>query len=220
MTLRLNLTGLHNRNRLRICWNTSFGQARQTFFFFSINIESRCHQRSVRKLCAGPLLPTCERSDAEESGGCGPGSRGHGCGMLSLGPESGTALPKALRDPVRRPRPSARDPEEEATRGAEGMRRTMGRRRRNWGKEGKQMCPTTLSGRKQSSVGSVSAQETSRRKVREQRREVFFTGGGSVEKKQEGEKKIDGNGRGKSDGGSSGWCSKATREKKKKIEGG
>lgn len=139
----------------------------------------------MHQLYVGLLPPTCERSDAEASSGCGPGSRGHDCGMLSPGPESGTELPKALRDPVRRPRPSAQDPEEEATRGAEGMRRrrTM-RRRRNWGREGKQMCPTTLSGRKQSSVGSVSAQETSSSKVREQCREVFLTGGGSAGKKR------------------------------------
>lgn len=47
-----------------------------------------------------------------------PGSRGQGCGMLSPGPESGAALPKSLRDPVCRPRPSARSPTEEATEGS------------------------------------------------------------------------------------------------------
>lgn len=51
-----------------------------------------------------------------------PGSRGHGCGMLSSGPERGAALPKPLRDPVCRPQPSAQSPKEEATRGAEGRR--------------------------------------------------------------------------------------------------
>lgn len=51
-----------------------------------------------------------------------PGSRGHGCGMLSPGPERGAALPKPLRDPVCRPQPSAQSPKEEATRGAEGRR--------------------------------------------------------------------------------------------------
>lgn len=37
----------------------------------------------------------------------------------------------------------------------------------------KQMCPTTHFGRKQSSTGSVLAQETSCGKVRERRREVY-----------------------------------------------
>jgi len=43
--------------------------------------------------------------------------------MLSPGPERCAALPKPLRDPVCRPRPSAQSPKEEATRGAEGGRR-------------------------------------------------------------------------------------------------
>lgn len=52
-----------------------------------------------------------------------PRSRGHGCGMLSPGPERGAALPKPLRDPVCRPQPSAQSPKEEAAKGAEGRRR-------------------------------------------------------------------------------------------------
>lgn len=52
-----------------------------------------------------------------------PGSQGHGCSMLSPGPKRGAALPKTLRDPVRRPQPSAQSPKEEATRGGEGRRR-------------------------------------------------------------------------------------------------
>lgn len=92
-----------------------------------------------------------------------PRSQGHGCGMLSPEPESGAALPKPLRDPVCRPQPSAQSPKEEATRGAEKRKR---RRRRKKGGS-KQTCPTTPFGRKQSSMGSVSAQETSCCKVRE-----------------------------------------------------
>lgn len=49
-------------------------------------------------------------------------SRGHGCAMLSPGPERGAALPKPLRDPVCRPQPSVQSPEEEATSRAEGRR--------------------------------------------------------------------------------------------------
>lgn len=91
-----------------------------------------------------------------------PRSRGHGCGMLSPGPERGAALPKPLRDPVCRPQPSAQSPKEEAAKGAEDGRRGP-----------KYTHPTTHFARKQSSVGSVSAQETSCGKVREQCREAY-----------------------------------------------
>lgn len=46
----------------------------------------------------------------------GHGSKGHG-------PERCSALPRALRDPACRPRPSVQSPEEEVTRGANGRRR-------------------------------------------------------------------------------------------------
>ncbi|CAB1421209.1 unnamed protein product [Pleuronectes platessa] len=78
------------------------------------------------------------------------------------GPESSAALPKPLRDPVCRPQAILRQsPEEEATRGSRRQREEEAEEEKKEEGGSKQMCPTTHFGRKQSSVGSVSVQETS-----------------------------------------------------------
>lgn len=51
-----------------------------------------------------------------------PRSKGHG-------PERCSTLPRALRDPVRRPRPSVQSPKEEVTRRANGRRRKSAHKR-------------------------------------------------------------------------------------------
>lgn len=171
--------------------------------WLSINIESSCHLRCMHQLYTRLSWLTCESSEAGRAA-VQPGSRGHGCGMLSPGPERGAALPKPFQDPVCRPQPSAQSPKEEATRGAEGRRRREEERRGGGGEGGRrgpiQPCPTTHYGRKQSSVGSVSAQETSCGKVRERRREGLLKGGGDTVE----EKGKSGNGEGKSDESTSG----------------
>lgn len=91
-----------------------------------------------------------------------PRSRGHGCGMLSLGLEREVLL--------------CQKPSEIRSAGLGHLHRAQRRKQQGEQKGGgggggrrelKQACPTTHSGRKQSSVGSVSAQETSCGKVRE-----------------------------------------------------
>lgn len=96
-----------------------------------------------------------------------PRSRGHGCGMLSPGLEREVLL--------------CQKPSEIRSAGLSHLHRAQRRKQHGEQKGGggggrrepKQACPTTHSDRKQSSVGSVSAQETSRGKVREWRREVY-----------------------------------------------
>lgn len=89
-----------------------------------------------------------------------PGSRGHGCGMLSPEPERGAALAKTP--------PRSGPPASAICTEPKGGSNKGSRREEEEEEEGgpKQTCPTTHFGRKQSSVGSVSAQETSCGKVR------------------------------------------------------
>lgn len=134
-------------------------------YWLSINIESNCHLHCPHQLYVCLLWLTCESREAR-AGSSAVGvtgswlqyalfRAGERCCSAKTPPRSGLPASAICTEPKGGSYKGSRREEGEEERGP------------------KQMCPTTHFGRKQSSVGSVSAQETSCVKVREWRREVY-----------------------------------------------
>lgn len=133
--------------------------------WLSISIEPRCHLHWMHQLCVCLSWQSCE------SGEAGAGSRAARVTRSWLRYALSRAGERfcSAKIPPRSGLPASAICTQPNGGSNRGEQKGGGGGRR----EPKQACPTTHSGRKQSSVGSVSAQETSCGKVREWRWEAY-----------------------------------------------
>lgn len=125
-----------------------------------INIESICHLSGTHQLYSSLSRLTWESSNAGQQQ-CSLWGHKVTAAVCSL---QGRAESCSAKSPPRSGLPASAICTQPRGGSTEGRAGGTGRRKKNGSK---QMCPTTDFGRKQSSTGSVSAQETSRGKVRQ-----------------------------------------------------